>query len=206
VRVVLSATLIAKERKMAEQQAERRRVIVETPTARREVEHSEAVRYPERTGASGALMGAVAVAVVALAAIAILFLMNRQQDMNANVAQQQPPNVVVQQPAEQPPNVVVQQPAPATQPAPVIVNNPGTASGGSASTGANDDSAVQAAVDRKLSNDPALSSLGITAMVMNGKTTLMGTVHSEAEKARVERAVRAVKGVRSIDNQISVQP
>lgn len=192
---------------MAEQQAERRRVVVETPNARREVEHSEAVRYPERTGASGALMAAVAVAVVALAAIAILFLMNRQQDINANVAQQQPPQTtIVQQPAQQPPNVIVQQPAPATQPAPIIVNNPGTAGGGSGSTGASDDSAIQTAVDKKLSNDPHLSSLGITALVMNGKATLMGTVHSEAEKAQVERAVRAVKGVKTIDNQISVQP
>lgn len=192
---------------MAEHQAERRRVVVETPTARREVEHSEAVRYPERTGASGALLAAVAVAVVALAAIAILFLMNRQEDINANVAQQQPPQTtIVQQPAQQPPNVVVQQPAPVTQPAPVIVNNPSTGSGGSAGSAGNNDAAVQSAVDKKISDDPNLSSLGITAMVMDGKVTLMGIVHSEAEKARVERAVRAVKGVKSVDNQISVQP
>src|SRR5439155_20385598 len=125
---------------MAEHEAERRRVVVETPSERREVEHSEAVHYPERTGTSGTLLAAVAVAVVALAAIAILFLMNRQQDMNANMAQQQPPQTtIVQQPAQQPPNVVVQQPAPVTQP-PVIVTNPGTASGGSAST-INEDSA-----------------------------------------------------------------
>ena len=191
---------------MAEHEAERRRVVVETPTERREVEHSEAVHYPERTGASGTLLAAVAVAVVALAAIAILFLMNRQQDMNANMAQQQPPQTtIVQQPAQQPPNVVVQQPAPVTQP-PVIVTNPGTASGGSASTSINEDSAVQSAIDKKISNDPSLSSLGITAMVLDGKVTLMGIVHSEAEKARVERAIRAIKAVKTIDNQISVQP
>ena len=190
---------------MAEHEAERRRVVVETPSERREVEHSEAVHYPERTGTSGTLLAAVAVAVVALAAIAILFLMNRQQDMNANMAQQQPPQTtIVQQPAQQPPNVVVQQPAPVTQP-PVIVTNPGTASGGSAST-INEDSAVQSAIDKKISNDPSLSSLGITAMVLDGKVTLMGIVHSEAEKARVERAIRAIKGVKTIDNQISVQP
>lgn len=191
---------------MAEHEAERKRVVVETPTARREVEHSEAVRYPERTGASGALLAAVAVAVVALAAIAILFLMNRQQEnMNANVAQQQPPQTtIVQQPAQQPPNVVVQQPAPVTQP-PVIVNNPSTATGASSGAGTNNDSAVQSAIDKKISEDPSLSSLGITAMVMDGKVTLMGIVHSQAEKSRVERAIRLVKGVKFIDNQISVQ-
>jgi len=63
---------------------------------------------------------------------------------------------------------------------------------------------VQAAIDKKLSDDPTLSSLGITATVLNGRVTLMGMVKSEALKAQVERAVRNVKGVKSIDNQISV--
>jgi osmotically-inducible protein OsmY len=63
---------------------------------------------------------------------------------------------------------------------------------------------VQAAIDKKLTDDPALSALGITATVMNGKVTLIGMVHSQAEKAQVERAVRQIKGVKSIDNQISV--
>ena len=191
---------------MAEQQSERRRVVVETPTSRREVEHSEAVRYPERSGASGAVMAAVAVGVVALAAIVILFLMNRQQDpTNKNLASQPPQTTIVQQPAQQPPNVIVQQPAPATQPAPIIVNNPAApASGGAATSSGPDDSTIQTAVDKRLSNDPNLSSLGITALVINGKVTLMGTVHSEAVKAQVERAVRNVRGVKSVDNQISV--
>ena len=83
------------------------------------------------------------------------------------------------------------------------MNNP-PASGGSAGGLATDDSAVQTAVDKKLTNDPALSSLGITATVLNGKVTLMGSVKSEALKNQVERAVRNVKGVKSVDNQISV--
>jgi len=97
--------------------------------------------------------------------------------------------------------VIVQQPA--TQPPPVIVNNP-PSTGGSAATSASDDANVQAAIDKKLSDDPTLSSLGITATVMNGKATLMGMVKTEALKAEVERAVRSVKGVKAIDNQISV--
>jgi osmotically-inducible protein OsmY len=67
-----------------------------------------------------------------------------------------------------------------------------------------DDSSVQAAVDKKLSDDPHLSNLGITATVISGKVTLMGTVHTASEKNMVERAVKAVKGVKSVDNQISV--
>src|SRR6266853_3427792 len=106
-----------------EKQSESRRVVVETPNARREVVHSETARYPDRSGISGAALAAIVVGVIALAAIIILFVMNQQQnDANANLAQQQqPPTTIVQQPAQQPP-IVVQQPAPATQPAPVIIN------------------------------------------------------------------------------------
>ena len=189
---------------MAEQQAESRRVVVETPTERREVVHSEATRYPERNGVSGAALAAIVVGVIALAAIIILFALNRQDAANDNLAaQQQQPTTIVQQPAQQPP-IVVQQPA--TQPAPVIINGqpaPAT-SGGSTTSSAPDDSTIQAAVDKKLADDPNLSSLGIIATVVNGKATLTGTVKTESLKAQIERAVRNVKGVKSIDNQITV--
>ena|SRR2546430_2284101 len=186
-----------------EEEARRSRVVVNTPTSQREVVRSEAVKYPEREGVSGGVLAAIVVGVVALAAIAVLFLMNRQQqDANANVASQPPQTTNVQQPAQQPP-VVVQPPAPATQPAPVIFNNP-PASTGTATSGAPNDSSIQAAIDKKLSNDPNLSSLGIYATVVNGKATITGTVRSEAVKAQVERAVRSVKGVKSVDNQIII--
>jgi uncharacterized integral membrane protein len=188
-----------------EQQAESRRVVVETPNARREVVHSEEVRYPDRTGVSGAALAAIVVGVIALATIIILFVMNQQHnDANANVAQNQPPTTIVQQPAQQPP-VVVQQPAPATQPAPVIINSqPAPVTAGSTTSSATDDTAVQTAVDKKLNDDPVLSTLGVTATVLDSKVTLMGTVKSEELKARVERAVRNVKGVKSVDNQLTV--
>ena len=191
-----------------EQQAEHRRIVVETPNARREEVHSEAVRYPDRSGGvSGAALAAIVIGVIALAAIIILFVMNQQQNaVNANTTAQQQPQTIIQQPAQQQPPVIVQQPA--SQPAPVIINGqpaPPTTSGGTTSTGnLSDDSTIQAAVDKKLSNDPQLSSLGVTATVTNGKATLIGMVHSEAEKSQVERAVKAVKGVKSVDNQIGV--
>src|SRR5437868_2836805 len=72
-----------------ERQAEHRRVVVETPTARREEVHSEAVHYPERSGVSGAALAAIVVGVIALAAIIILFVMNQQQNgVNDNAAAQ----------------------------------------------------------------------------------------------------------------------
>jgi cell division protein FtsN len=186
---------------MAERESEHRRIVVETPTSRREVEHTEAVRH-SNGGISGAALAAIVVGVIALAAILILFVMNQQQATNDNLAAQQPTTTIVQQPAQQQPPVIVQQPATTTQQPPVIINNP-PATGGAATTG-NDDANVQAAVDKKLSDDQTLSSLGITATVLNGKVTLMGMVKTEGLKTQVERAVRNVKGVKSIDNQISV--
>jgi hypothetical protein len=186
---------------MAEREVEHRRVVVETPTARREYEHAESVRHPERTGVSGGVLAAVVVGIIAIAALVILFVMNRQQTTDEALANQQP-STIVQQPAQQPP-VIVQQPATTTTQPPVIINNP-PASGGSAPATGSGDYAIQAAVDKKLNDDPTLSTLGVTVTVLNGKATLMGTVKSEALKAQVERAVRNVKGVTSIDNLISV--
>ena len=183
---------------MAEQQTANRRVVVETPSTTREVSQSESVRYPERSGVSSAALAAIVMGVVVLAAIIILFVMNqnRQDTVNANTAQQQPPQTtIVQQPAQQPP-VIVQQPAPATQPAPVIVS-------GQPANGP-DDASIQNAIDKKLNDDPIFSTLGVTSTVLNGKVTLTGTVKTEALKSQVERAVRNIKGVKSIDNQISV--
>ena len=190
-----------------EREAQHSRVVVETPRARREEVHTESVHHPERSGVSGAALAAIVIGVIALAAILILFVMNQQQSaVNDNLAAaQQPPQTIIQQPAQQQPPVIVQQPAPATQPAPVIINSqPAPASGGTSTSTGPDDSTVQAAVDKKLTDDPHLAALGITVTVMNGKATLMGVVKSQAEKNEVERAVRSVKGVKSTDNQISI--
>ena len=188
-----------------DEQARRSRVVVETPTARREVTHTEAVRN-DRGGISGATVGVIVVVAIALITIVVLFLMNGQTtNDNANLATQQPAAqqpVIVQQPApQQQPPVIIQQPAPATaaQP-PVIINQP--ASG--AAPNVSNDGEVQMAVDKKISDDPTLSALGLTATVLDGKVTITGTVKSEALKTQVDRALRAIKGVKQVDNQIVV--
>jgi hypothetical protein len=190
-----------------EQEARRSKVVVETPTSRREVEHTEAVRAPERNGMSATTVGVLVVLVVALVTILVLLLMNQQptDTANANIAAQQPTPVpqttIIQQPAAQQPPIIVQQPAP-VQPAPIIVTQP-PATGGSMSPGT-DDTSIQAAVDKKIADDPALSGLGITITVLDGKATLIGTVKSDSLKLQVEKAVKSVKGVKSVDNQIIV--
>ena len=190
-----------------DEQARRSRVVVETPTSRREVTQTEAVRN-DRGGISGATVGIIVVVAIALITIVVLFLMNGQQTdtTNANLAEQQPAAqqpVIVQQPAQQQPPVIIQQPAPAANPPPVIINQPAPA-GASAPVNTSNDGPIQTAIDKKISEDPNLSSLGITATVLDGKVTVTGTVKSEALKGQVDRMLRAIKGVKQVDNQIIV--
>jgi len=191
-----------------EEQARKSRVVVETPNERREVVHSQSVRTPDNSGISAGMVGVLVVVAIALITMLVLFWLSSQPTTdNANIAATQQPPTVVQQPApvQQPP-VIIQQPAPATQPAPIIVTPP--AGGSTASTvpaeTANIDSTVQAAIDKKLSDDPEISTLGITASVLNGKVMLLGTVKTEEMKTRIERMVKQIKGVKGVDNQISV--
>lgn len=190
-----------------DEQAKRSRVVVETPTSRREVTHTEAVRN-DRGGISGATVGIIVVVAIALITIVVLFLMNGQNTDTTNenlVVQQQPAQqqpVIIQQPAQQQqPPVIIQQPAAAApQQPPVIINQPAP-SGGTTSSGS-EDGAIQSAIDKKISDDPAFSTLGITATVLDGKVTLTGTVKTEGLKSQVERMIRAIRGVKQVDNQI----
>lgn len=200
-----------------EQQQRKSRVVVETPAARREVVETQVSRVPERRGMSGGAVAALVIGAVALVTILFLFLLNRQDEVNANVrvataptpVVQQPP-VIVQQPAtttQQPP-VIIQQPPPTTT-APIVVTPPATSTSSSSTTtttapSGTDDATVQINVDKKLTDDTTLGSLGILATVIEGKVTLTGTVNSEDLKSRAERLVKAVKGVKRVDNQITV--
>lgn len=191
-----------------EEEAKRSRVVVETPTARREVTQTESVRGPEREGISGATVGVIVVLAVALVTILVLFLMSGQTtDPNANLAAQQqaappPSTTIVQQPAQQQPPVIIQQaPAAAPQQAPIVITQP--AAGGSTSSGSND-SAIQVEIDKRILEDPTFSPLGITVSVLDGKATLIGTVKSDSLKSQFEKFIRNVKGVKQIDNQIIV--
>ena len=187
-----------------DEQSKRSRVVVETPTSRREVTQTEAVRS-DRGGISGATVGVIVVVAIALITIVVLFLMNGQNDtVNANLATQQqtpPPTTIIQQPAQQPP-VIIQQPAPVGQQPPVIINQP-AATGGQAPNNSND-GAVQAAVDKRINDDPFYSTLGLTTTVLDGKVTVTGTVKSEAIKSQVDRMLRTIRGVKQVDNQLVV--
>ena len=185
-----------------EEEARRSRVVVETPTERREVVHSQSVR--DNSGISAGMVGVLVVVAIALITMLVLFWMSREPTTDTAVTATQPPTVIEQPaPAQQPP-VIIQQPAPVTtQPAPIIVNPP---AGGTTmpAQSANIDSTVQAAIDKRLADDPEFSTLGITVSVIDGKAMILGTVKTEELKSKVERAVKAIKGVKAVDNQITV--
>ncbi len=191
-----------------EEQARKSRVVVETPHERREVVHSQSVR--DNSGISAGMVGVLVVVAIALITMLVLFWMNSQPttDENAAVTAQQPPTIIQQPaPAQQPPVIIQQQPAPVTQPAPVIVTPPAggsISSGSTTSSSVNMDSTIQTAVDKRLADDPTFSTLGITASVLDAKVMLIGTVKTEALKADIERAVKQIKGVKQVDNQIIV--
>lgn len=192
-----------------EEQAKRSRVVVETPSERREVVHSQSVRSDDRNGISAGMIGVLVVVAIALITMLVLFWMSTQPATDTTVATAPvPTTTVVEQPAPQQPPVIIQQPAPVTtQPAPIIVTPPAggsTASGTESSNAANVDINIQTAIDKRLADDPAFSTLGITATVIDGKVTLLGTVKTEDLKTQVERMVRQVKGVKQVDNQITV--
>src|SRR6476620_10216086 len=189
-----------------EEQARKSRVVVETPTERREVVHTQSVRTPDRSGISAGMVGVLVVVAIALITMLVLFWMSSQPTTDTSTTAATQPTTVVQQPApaQQPP-VIIQQPAPVTtQTAPIVVTPPAGCTTATAPTETNHDSAIQSAIDKRLTEDTTFSSLGITATVIDGKVTLLGSVKTQTLKDDIEHMVRQVKGVKSVDNQITV--
>src|SRR2546430_12465441 len=168
------------------------RVVIETPTARREVEQTTTARAPERRGISMGVVAALVIGSVALVTILFLYILNRQNnDTTANTnlrttttttqtpLPQQP--VIVQQPTPLPqqPPIIIQQPAPTTSQPPVIIEQPApaTASSGTTTTTSKpsgmDDTTIQSEIDKRVAQDATLSTVAVTATVNGGNVTLI---------------------------------
>jgi hyperosmotically inducible protein len=201
-----------------EEQHKRSRVVIETPTARREVVQTTTARTPERRGGiSTGVVAALVIGSVALVTLLFLFILNRQNsatEVNANVRTTTTPTpvqqpMIVQQPApvQQQPPIIIQQPGATTSQPPVIINQPAPATSSSETASrpsGTDDSTIQSEIDRKMAQDATLSTVAVTATVADGKVTLIGTADTQAIKNQVERLVKAIKGVKNVDNQIIV--
>ncbi|HEY0377613.1 MAG TPA: BON domain-containing protein [Pyrinomonadaceae bacterium] len=202
-----------------DEQTRRSRVVIETPEARREVVRTVTAREPVRRGLSGGVVAALVIGSVALVTLLFLFILNRQQDtvteVNSNVRTASAPTpaqqpVIIQQapePQTQTPIIIQQPAAPTTQPPVIVEQAPATAAAPpatAAKSSGTDDAAIQSEIDKRMAEDATLSTLGVTATVLDGKVTLIGTVDSQALKNQVERMVKSVKGVRSVDSQVIV--
>jgi len=149
------------------------------------------------------MIAIVAILAIAVIAVVLYLVSNRNANESANrnanleVASQAPPTTIVQQPAQQAP-VIIQQPA---QQAPVIIQQPAQPSQRE-NTSANDDANMQDIATKRLAED--LNMAGVVMTITDARAVLTGTVNSAATKAKAEQLVKAVRGVRSVDNQIVV--
>lgn len=180
-------------------------VVVSSPGQRSEVLTERTERGPRESRLS---VGTIAIiAILAIAAIgAVLYIVvnrneneaaNRNANLEAAQTNSQPPTTIVQQPAQQPP-VIIQQPA---QQAPVIIQQPAQQQE-RANTSANDDANMQDIATKRMAEE--LNMAGVVTTITDARAILTGTVNSAATKAKAEQIVKAIRGVKSVDNQIVV--
>jgi BON domain len=173
-----------------------KRIVVETPSAR-------SPRLSRRRAAPRPRESIVAVTVIVAATLATflaLFLTSRPYDpMDSTIAPQQavPPGPITPSPSPKP--------SPTTTPA---IQGPSSGqvneSAGETKVAAVDDATIQAEIEKTIAGDSTLSTLDLSTIVGGGKVTLAGSVRSPDLKQRVEKAVRSVKGVVSVDNQLVI--
>ena len=109
-----------------------------------------------------------------------------QQSAAAAAQKSQPPVIIQQQPmATQAPPVIVQQAAPPTDTRNVM-----------------DDSTMQELATKRLADESDLSAISVS--VLDGKATLRGTVDAANLKSKAEKIVRSVRGVKSVENTITI--
>jgi len=179
-------------------------VVVNSPYQRSEVLTERTERGPRGPRSSTGTIAIVAVIAIAAIAIVLYIVSNRNANESANrnanldvASQTQPPATIVQQPAQQAP-VIIQQPA---QQAPVIIQQPAEPSQRQ-NTSANDDANMQDIATKRLAEDSNMA--GVVMTITDARVVLTGTVNSAATKAKAEQLVKAVRGVKSVDNQIVV--
>lgn len=136
----------------------------------------------------------------ALATFLALFLTSRPFDPTS--ASLDPQQIVPAGPTVSPSPKSSPTPALATQ-TPANEVSP-TTPGGVTATETPDDATIQSHIESALASDPALARLDVSTLVESGKVTIVGSVRSAELKQRVERAIRAVKGVAGLDNQLVI--
>jgi hypothetical protein len=173
-----------------------KRVVVNNPGQRSEVVTERTQRSPRSYGPATGTVVIIGILVIMVISTVMYIVINRNANESANrnanleVAIQAPPTTIVQQPAPaQPAPLIIQQPA---QPAPVP----------SLRDNASDDANMQEVAITRLGEDLAMNAVSIT--ITDARAILTGTVYSEVTRAKAELIVKAVRGVKSVDNKIVV--
>jgi hyperosmotically inducible protein len=189
------------------EKVEQRRVVIDSPGERREIVTERSESMPRESGISAGMVAIIAIVALFAVGAVIYFVSSRNANESANrnanldlASQtnnaQAPPTTIVQQPAAPAP-VIIQQPA-AAQQAPVIIQQPAQASRDTAA----DDANMQEVATKRLTEEPGMASVSIS--ISNAEAVLIGSVNSAATKTKAERLVRAIRGVKSVDNQIVI--
>ncbi len=201
-----------------EEQQRRSRVVIETPTARREIVQQRVTRTPEKRGVSTGVLVTVALSAVALTALLFLFLSNRGDatNRNINLTTEATPVALAPTPLPMPtplptmdntlPPFGSSLPPMTTQPGPVIIEIPNTPDPLAASptpTPTPDDGALQSQISNRIISDRELAAAKVSVNVTNGVATITGTAPSADARRRASK-LAAVRGVRTVDNQLTV--
>lgn len=166
--------------------------------------HHNRVHRPVKPQPREGIVALTVIAAAALATFLALLITSRPYDpMNSTVPPQQsvPPGPLATQPTPR------QSPTPtptATQTqAATPVRSPEVGAEGPKPP-VSDDAVIQAQIEKVFAADPALAKLDVSTIVEGGKVTIVGSVKSVDLKRQVEKAVRSVKGVVTVDNQLVV--
>lgn len=186
---------------------QRRVVVVDGPGEHKEMVTERTESIPRESGISAGTVAIITIFVV-LAVGAVFYLVssknaNEAANRNANLdaanqttTAQPPSTTIVQQPATQAP-VIIQQPA--LGQAPVIIQQPAQPN---PRDSASDDANMQEVATKRLTEEPDMALVSIS--ISDSQAVLTGNVNSSATKAKAERLVKAVRGVKSVDNKLVV--
>jgi len=187
----------------ANERIEKRHVVVDTPGVRREVVTETSRGKSEESSISGATIALIALLAVVAIGIVVYIVSNKNANEAANreaAAQIAAQDAAAQQPQAQQSPIIIQQPAPAQQ-QPIIVQQPVAVAVPESGTTIDDSSMFELATKR-LAEDPGF--VLVVPTITNGRAVLTGSVNTAADKLRAETVVKAVRGVKSVDNRISV--
>jgi len=186
---------------MSDHSRRRNRIVIETPSERNRRATRPVGRQPS-PGAREVIVALTVIGAAALATFIALFLTSRPYDpMNSTLAPVQtvPAGSLAMQPSPKPSSTISPSPQPSLAggvvPSPEPTLETATVP---------DDAGIQSQIERTLAADPVLSKLDVSTLVEGGKVTIVGSVRSADLKQRVEKTLRSVKGVVSVDNQLVI--